>query len=316
MENILLLIIAGLVLSVGMIVMLSSRKKCDRVCSTWKVFFSLALFVCAIWVSSVAFSLFSNDLTIASNALFVSFASAVLMHLLYFLFAVSLLKRKFLKIIFIVIGSAAAILAGGVLFTSFSEMIGGWVVTPSINELVVNPSEKFIAYAGVIYLFIFTYTLISLICSLRVSERNTKHTLLWICVALALNSILNTIFYVVLPMNGQYEFQWLGPLSVALSMLIIYFGTLRFGLFKSSSQLLQWLAYAVLVIFASLLYIALFYLIFTLIFRGASPSIEILVFNFLMVVIIILLLPSVNRLMDLVKKLIRAGGKDENNAEQ
>jgi hypothetical protein len=135
------------------------------------------------------------------------------------------------------------------------------------------------------------------------------------CCIIALPSTCGGVFSVVLPMLGFYDLFWLGPLSVAATMLFIYFTTLRFRLFVNASHTLRFFTYLVAVMLGAILYTCLFYLIFMLIFRGATPSDEIIIFNFIMIVIIVLMLPSINHMVRHTKRIISENGATEEENE-
>jgi hypothetical protein len=140
--------------------------------------------------------------------------------------------------------------------------------------------------------------------ALKSQDASFRRGLILLAGGLGLSSLLSGTTSIVMPIIGYSDLFWVGPLSVSITMLFTYFITLRYKLFINSSRLLRTLTYLVVVAAMAIVYTFLFYLIFTLVFRGASPSDEILVFHFLMISIVILLLPIINHSTERVREII------------
>jgi hypothetical protein len=179
------------------------------------------------------------------------------------------------------------------------------------NYAVLANSPINAAYFGVFGVF-FTLS-IAMIIVRAIKSKNTpfKRGLIRLACCLILSSLISSITNIALPIIGLSDLFWVGPLSVSITMLFTYFITLRYNLFVNSSHLLRYLTYLVVVALAAMVYTCLFYLVFALIFRGANPSDEIIIFYFIMTVIIILIMPSINHLIEYVKQLI-----SENSVER
>ena len=93
-------------------------------------------------------------------------------------------------------------------------------------------------------------------------------------------------------------------------MIAFFYSTMKYRMIAISSRWLQTFAYGVLVTVGAVIYILIFYIIFTALFKGPNPSGAILVLNFLMIVIVLLLLPVLNEVRATFRSMIMVGQVD------
>jgi hypothetical protein len=154
-----------------------------------------------------------------------------------------------------------------------------------------------------------TSAIVIIVCkALKTKDTNLRLGLIYLASGVALSALFCGVFSMMLPAAGFYDLFWIGPLSVSITMLFTYFATLRYRLFVNTSSLLRFCTYLVVVATAAILYTCLFYLMFTLVFRGAAPSNEIIIFHFVMMTVVILILPSINHSIEYIKKMISNNG--------
>lgn len=121
--------------------------------------------------------------------------------------------------------------------------------------------------------------------------------------------VLSIIFDLLIPPTN-YDLIWVGPLTLNVVMLAFFYSTLKYRMISISARWLQMFAYGVLLSVGAVIYMVIFYLIFTALFKGPNPSSAILVLNFLMIVIVLLLLPVLNEVGASFKSMIMVGQVD------
>ncbi len=118
------------------------------------------------------------------------------------------------------------------------------------------------------------------------------------------------IFDVILPLLGNYELIWIGPISTSAAIFMHFYATIRYRLLILDSAWLKTLAYIILMSLAAMTYMVIFFIIFMALFKIPNPSASIIVLNFIMIVIVLLLLPVINEAMAYIRSLISVGQVD------
>lgn len=129
-------------------------------------------------------------------------------------------------------------------------------------------------------------------------------------VGLAFTGIMAGLFDVVLPLLVRYDLIWVGPLALSTTAISFYYALLRFRTASIASNWLRVLSAIVLMLCGAIIYMLLFYIIFTALFKIPNPSTSVLVLNFLMIVIVLLLMPVINELKASINSLITVGQVD------
>lgn len=213
---------------------------------------------------------------------------------------------KFATIFFIV---WAVVLAGlilndtSILYTSFElsnqgntvHLVNGWYYWTYVTFFACNQIAFLVA----------TYWHARKASSKRV--RTGDYILLG---GLTIASLLSLVFDLILPLTGKYDSIWVGPLSVSVAMLAYFYAILKYRIVSVSARWLRVMAYMVILSAGAAIYMMLFYLIFTALFKIPNPSTSILVLNFLMIVIVLLLMPVINEVKASVGSLISVGQVD------
>lgn len=127
----------------------------------------------------------------------------------------------------------------------------------------------------------------------------------WICAG-----VVASIFNMALPLMGQYSTIWVGPLALSIFAVLFYYTLLKFRVVSMSSRWLRAISAVVLMLCGAIVYMMIFYLIFTALFKIPNPSASVLVLNFLMIVIVLLLMPVINELKASINSLIMVGQVD------
>jgi hypothetical protein len=298
-------IVVALTITVGVAVFSSNRNQKGRFSAMG---LSLAILGAASWVLFI--QLFRN----ASNESDASFfhqifaVTALAIPFGCLLYAVSLLRRKALAITISVAALLISVVVGGLILLNDNLFYSNIVISKDNNYSILADSPVTAVYFSVFGVFFISSIIIIIARALRSKNAVFKQGLICLACCLILSSSLSSATNIILPIIGQNGLFWVGPLSVSITMLFAYFITLRYKLFINSSRLLRYLTYLVAVTVAAMIYTCLFFVIFGLIFRGAKPSNEIIIFNFITMIIIILLMPSINSSINRTKKLISENG--------
>lgn len=114
----------------------------------------------------------------------------------------------------------------------------------------------------------------------------------------------------LLPIFVRYDLIWIGPLALTITLVAFYYAILRFRIVSIDSGWLKTLSYIVLLTSGAVVYMLVFYLIFTALFKVPNPSASVLVLNFIMIVIVLLLMPVINEVSASMRSQIMVGQVD------
>lgn len=118
--------------------------------------------------------------------------------------------------------------------------------------------------------------------------------------------VLAIVFDLLIP-PFDYSLIWVGPLLLSLVMIAFFYATIKYHMISISTRWMQIFAYGVLLSVGAIIYMLLFYIVFTALFKIPNPSASILVLNFLMIIIVLLLMPVLNELNAQIRSMISVG---------
>lgn len=306
MLSILSYIVVILTFTVGLSVITSNRHIKGRFSA---VSLALAYFGAALWALFVQLFRTSTDGFDAHIFHQLFSVVALLIPVGCLLYAFSIYKRRIISIVVCVLAFLVTIVVGYFIVTEPSSFYTSIVMADGGNYAVLASGPLVIAYTSIFGVYL-TASVIMIFIKMFKTKNNLSRRRGLLCVGcgLSISAGISLLFNIILPVFGNYEMFWIGPLSISVTMLFTYFASLRYKLFINNSKMLQYSTYLVVVAMASLIYICLFYLIFMLVFRGASPSNEITIFQFVMVMIVIMFLPTINHFIEYVKQMITENG--------
>jgi hypothetical protein len=128
-------------------------------------------------------------------------------------------------------------------------------------------------------------------------------------VGFSITGILALIFDILLPVTN-YSLIWVGPLAIGTTILSFYYSILRYHILNLSARWMNIFSYIILMMSAAVLYMIIFFLVFSTLFRVTSPSPEVFLLNFIMVLIMLFMIPLINELGAFMKSLIATGQVD------
>lgn len=231
-----------------------------------------------------------------------TFISAVLLDV--FFLAYTSWRQKFGRIntfVFAIYGVIVSLLIAFKSEWLYTDVI----LLPSGNSVTLNIGPLFFAYAAFFATIVPAVTIAFLrhyISSLKKKEKTTGDII--IMTAFGISSLFTLLFNLIMPLLGRWDLIWVGPLALAATIIAFYYMTLCYSEFTLESVWLKLFSYIVIITSLAIIYMLIFALIFSAMFRGATPSTEVIVLNFVMVMIMLILMPAISNIIVFIRSLI------------
>jgi hypothetical protein len=295
---ILLITVSILTFLSGATVMLGSSKG-DRIRSLW---FFIATIFATVWMVSISLFLIAKP---EWNGLVDwhvkwTYISAIFIDVA--LLAYISWKKKFGKIVTFIF-----LIAGIVLSAFFARnpslLYTGINLTPAGNSLVTNIGPFYFTYIGFFCCLVPTVilTLLKQIIDTRSSRTHKSDIVLLI--GFMISGTMSLIFNLILPL-WTWKYIWLGPLAISTTIIAFYYTILRYRALSLNSRWLKILSYVVIITSFAVIYMVVFSIIFAVMFRGSTPSTEVIILNFIMTLFFLLLMPATSELTNFIRSLI------------
>lgn len=303
--SILLIATAILSLLTGFISLVGSSKA-DRGRGTW---FFVTTIGCALWTGGIGvFQALAPD---ASEG--TTLASIFCIYLGSMLMAVAVQgyaawRWKSGKIITMICGLVALFLAGAFVYDQ-SILYTGWTLSNAGNSVQLFWGWFYIAYCLFFAVNNSSFIVHQYLNATRARTKRVRKGEMILFGGLLIAGVLSIVFDLLVPPTN-YSLIWVGPLTLNVVMIAFFYSTLKYRMISVSARWLQFFAYGVLLSVGAVIYMIIFYLIFTALFKIPNPSGAILVLNFLMVVIVLLLMPVINELGASMRSMIMVGEVD------
>jgi hypothetical protein len=209
-------------------------------------------------------------------------------------------------------------------YTIFGLIISGFIaLKPELlySEIVLaNTGNSVSINVGPLYLsyVIFFATIVPAVITALVrhyiekikSKKKSKGDII-IMLSFAASSTITLIADLILPLTGNWLCIWLGPLALSATIIGFYYTILRYSTLNLNSIWLRIFSYIVIIASLAIVYMLIFAALFAGMFRGATPSTEVIVLNFVMIMIVLILMPAVNELSNFIKSLITSKKKED-----
>lgn len=299
---ILLVIVSILTLLSGVAIFLGSSKR-DRARSAW---FLVATVFATIWSLSIGMFLVAEPdwLPVISWHVNWTFISAIFIDIA--LLGYISWQEKYGKIATITFFVLGLILAT-VLVYDPSLLYTSVTLARTGNSLVTNIGPFYIIYIAFFCLLVPAVMMTLLRQILRSRSSKKRGSDLTLLIGFAISGTMSLIFNLILPL-WRWDLIWLGPIAISTTIIAFYYMVLRYRVLNLSSRWLKLLSYVVIIASIAVVYMVIFAIVFAALFRGSTPSTEVIVLNFLMILIFLLLMPAMNELMTFIRSLI-AGQK-------
>lgn len=283
----------------GAIVFFGSSKG-DRARSAW--YFAAAIFATA-WMASIAtFMIATPDrANVIGWHVNWTFISAILLDIAFLGYGVW--EKKYGKITtlsFLLIG---LIISFAILIRP-TALYSDVVLSNTGNSIVMRMGPVYFSYIA------FFATIVPVIIAaffhqfLKARSERKRGGDVITMISFAISSTIVLIVDLILPFFNNWQFIWLGPLALAVTILGVYYTILRYHILDLSSVWLRIFSYIVVIASIAIIYMIIFSVIFAALFRGSTPSTEVIILNFIMILIFIALIPAMNTLMTFIRSLI------------
>ena len=283
----------------GAIVFFGSTKA-DHIKSAW--YFLAAIFA-TVWMASISVFLVAPPNAMDTIGWHVNwtFISAIFLEAAFLGYG-AWQKRygKTATLVFLLLG----LIISGAILISPESLYSDVILAHTGNSVVMNIGPLYFAYIG------FFMTIVPAIITVFLhqffktnSERKRGGDFVTMS-SFGLSSTLVLVFNLILPLFGNWSLIWIGPLALAVTILAVYYTILRYRMLNLNSIWLRIFSYVVIIASIAIVYMVIFSIIFAALFRGSTPSTEVIVLNFIMILIFIALMPAMSGLMAFIKSLI------------
>lgn len=267
-------------------------KKGEKVQAFW---FFMSAFFAAVWTASILIFLTAtpeSNLNISWHVNWV-FVTAILIDIFFLGYVIWNEKNgKLMTLLFAIAGSIISVIA----FLKPELLYSEIALANTGNTITLNLGIFYFTYI-LYFCSIISAIAIGLLrqCMRTRSTRKRKGDLI-IMIAFGLSSLIIGISEIILPIFGNWNYIWLGPLTLSAMIISYYYSILRYRSLNLSSIWLKIFSYTVLLSSVAIIYMIIFSLIFAALFRGSTPSTEVIILNFIMILIFLLLMPAMNQL--------------------
>lgn len=293
----------------GVIVFFGSKKK-ERAKSL--MFFLAAIFA-TIWMVSISIFMVADPSRYPTMNWHVNwtFVSAILIDIAFLAYIAWDEKYgKAITLLFLLFG----FFVSAMIFASPDLLYTDIILSRTGNSVTLNLSWLCFAYIGFFATIVPAVVFTLLKQYIRSRSDRKKNGDLIIMISFGISSILICIGNLVLPLTGDWTKVWLGPLALAVTIIAFYYTILRYRSLNLSSVWLKIFSYIVIIASLAIIYMVIFSVVFAALFRGSTPSTEVIILNFVMILIFIALMPALSELSNFIRFLI--SGKQDNNYKE
>ena len=290
----------------GAIVFFGSTKK-DRIRSAW--YFLAAIFA-TVWMTSISFFMIAPTTAVETINWHVNwtFISAIFLDAAFLGYgAWSKKYGKPITLLFCLLG----IIISGAILISPESLYTEVTLSKLGNTVTMNMAPLYFAYIGFFGAIVPVIIMVFLNQFIKARSERKRGGDIITMASFGISSTLVLIFNLILPLFNNWSLIWIGPLALAVTILAVYYTILRYRMLNLSSIWLRVFSYTVMVASMAIVYMIIFSVIFAALFRGSAPSTEVIILNFIMIVIVIALVPAINGLMDYIKSLINNDNLDK-----
>lgn len=295
-----LLITVSILTFLSGVVTFFGSKKGDKVRGFW--FFLAALFA-AIWTASILVFLTAGHDSRLNMTWHVGwvFVTAILIDIAFLSYVVwNKPNGKLLTAMFAVAGAIISM----IIFLKPELMYSEIVLSNTGNTIALNLGLFYFSYVAYVCLIVSAIAFALIRECMNTRSRRKQRGDIVILSAFSLSSLVIAIFEVILPIMGNWSLIWLGPLALSAMIISYYYSILRYRSLNLESIWLKFFSYTVLLCSAAIIYMVIFSVIFAALFRGSTPSIEVIILNFIMVLVFLLLMPAMNQAYTTIRLLI------------
>ena len=190
--------------------------------------------------------------------------------------------------------------------SAWSGAIAAFLGFANRHELSLPLGYAVYALSIVIIFALTAYTLRLLILIRHEKARGRRRRLAGAFVGVLTLDIVVAIFSLVMPRFVSAGWLSVAPIAMSVGLAVLYWAVLKYRVITIQARWLKVLAYLVIIALAAMVYMAIFYVVFTYIFKIEDLPGSIFVLNYVMICAILLIFPVMNELIDSASGLIRA----------
>lgn len=210
---------------------------------------------------------------------------------------------KVVTSVFLIVASVLSVIFlydSSVLYTSYTLAKTG----NTIDYLMPNEGGWFFGTYIAFFCTVVPAFCFALIYKIRnARSKDDKKGYTFFLIGLAIAGFFSLIFDLIMAPE-RYDLIWVGPLLIGLTMLGFYYAVLRYRMIVLSAGWLKIMSSVVIVSGAVIIYLLVFHIIFSALFRVSSPSFQVILLNFIMIAIVLLLTPAITEIFAMTKSLI------------
>ncbi len=302
--SILLVTVAILSFSFGLLTLIGASRS-DRVRSAWFCFATLGA---AIWSVSIAvFLTLSQPDTDASAWICGIYIPPMFM--MVGMLGYSSWKYKGGKVLTIIDLLFMLTLAVLIVYDK-SLLYTGYEISHTGNTVMLVGGPFYFVYMFFYFVSDAAFLVYSMYALKHTRKKNLRKGILTLMVGFAITGFVTLIVDLFLPLFGNYDLIWIGPLFISVTIIGYFYAILKYHMISVASRWLQLATYAVVALTGVAIYMLIFYLIFTSLFKIPNPSASVLVLNFVMIVVVLLLMPVIREVSAVLRSMIMVGQVD------
>ncbi len=307
-----ILLIATAVLSlISGVIFLVGTSKGNRWPGFWIFMVSLG---CTIWTAGcgIFLSLPVNAESVAIWPVLCIYLGGILLALSVLVYAAwwcPLGKYRILSRLYVIGCSIFAAFLSVILLYDKSVLYDGITLSNAGNSVQLYWGWYYFSYCLLFVLMFCGFWVCQFISARHARTKNARKSAYILFFGFLVTALISGFYNILLP-PSDYSLIWVGPLSMDIVLLAFFYSTLRYRMISVSLNWLKALAYGVTILSGVIIYMVIFYIIFTALFKIPNPSAAVLVLNFIMIVIVLLLMPVINEINAALRSMIAVGQVD------
>jgi hypothetical protein len=119
-----------------------------------------------------------------------------------------------------------------------------------------------------------------------------------------------SIFFNLLTPFIRYDLIWVGPLSIDIAIITLYYAILRYRMITIDAWWMKIMSYIVMITTMALIYVILFFVASIVLFKSPYVPAESIILNFVMIALVFLTMPFLAELMASVRSLLSINSMD------
>lgn len=137
----------------------------------------------------------------------------------------------------------------------------------------------------------------------RATNRGMRNGYIFFVIGMAVGGFLSLIFNLIGAMY-RYDLIWVGPLATGAVLIGFYYAVLKYRMVVLAAGWLKAMSTAVLTCAGVIIYLLIFNVVFSTLFKVNNPSFEVLLLNFLMIAVVLALTPAIIETWTMMRLLI------------